>query len=70
MGKVLVILGEFVFNETEDCKPVSAIINFIQTTVYIEPEKASKFGEFCIENNLSDGYLIPSLYKGKIIFNT
>lgn len=68
MKKVLILFGSIHFEESNS-QPISAEITDLKDFMYVEEEKAEKLGQYFIEQNVVEGYLIPSMYKGKIIFN-
>lgn len=69
MKRVLLILGDIVFTENAFGNPIKAEINNIQTTLFVDEDKATTIGESLIYQNVATDFIIPKLYKGKIIFN-
>ncbi len=72
MKKIVVLLGDIHFEESlndKGCQQVSAEITRLDTHMYLDAETAESTCQTLIQHNVYEGYVIPSLYKGKIIFN-
>lgn len=66
--KILIILGDIHFTE-ENGKPILAEITKVTDTLILGADIAESVGESLVLQNVCDAYLIPSKYKGEIIFN-
>jgi len=68
MKKILALFGDIHFEEFSG-EQISAEITRLDTHMYLDAETAESTCQTLIQHNVYEGYVIPSLYKGKIIFN-
>ncbi len=70
MKKYLIVFGEMTFFEESFDGKYEAHIHSISETMLVDADKADSIAEDVISKGLYDAYLIPQMYKGKIVWNS
>ena len=65
MNKVKLILGHMTFLE----QPNKTIVHSIDEIFEVNPSMADTVGEALISSNLYESYLVPTQYKGQIVYD-
>lgn len=70
MKNYLIVFGEFTFFDDSIDGEQEAIVHSIAEIMLVDADKADTIAEDIISKGLYDGYLIPQMYKGKIVWNS
>jgi hypothetical protein len=65
-NKVLLVFGNITFEENSDGTPIKAIVHSVECTMVLPKDIVIETGEDLV--NLYDAYIIPSIYKGQIVW--